>query len=119
EMPRLLASKGATKISAVYPDLAGAAAAVPVMAISAAQAKAELVNKVAVPIDATDLSPYIAAAEQGGANGIAAVLIGDQGGKLYVGLKQQNFTGKTATISVFLTPQLIQSVGSALNGVLV
>ncbi len=119
EMPRLLASKGASKISAVYPELAAAAAAVPVIQLSATSANVDLVNKVAVPLDAADLAPQVAASLQNGADGITAIVIGDAGAKYFVGLKQQGFDGDVATVSVFLTPQILENAGDALEGTLI
>lgn len=118
-MPILLSENDADKISLVYPELAAAAQAVPVVQLSATAANTELVNKVAVPLDAADLAPQIAASTQNDANGIAAIVLGDAGAKYFVGLEQQGFDGKVATTSVFLTPQVLENAGDALKGTLV
>ncbi len=118
-MPFLLKDHDATKLSLVYPDLAAAAQAVPIVQLAATSAKTDLVNKVAVPLDAADLAPQVAASVENDADGIASVVLGDASAKYYVGLQQQGFEGKLATTSVFLTPQVIENSGDALKGLLV
>jgi ABC-type branched-subunit amino acid transport system substrate-binding protein len=118
-MPELLADRGATKISLIYPDIPGAAAAK--LFVSAGIKKAGVQDGGSVPVatDATDLTPAIVAATQNGTNGVVAFLLGNTQGTLLQQAKQQNITAKLATASAFLTPSLLQSLGSTTNGLYV
>ena len=117
-MPQLLADRGATKISLIYPDIPGAATAK--LFVSAGIKKAGVQDGGSVPVatDATDLTPAIVAATQNGTNGVVAFLLGNTQGTLLQQAKQQNITAKLATASAFLTPSLLQSLGSTTNGLL-
>ena len=86
DMPRYLASNGAKKLSLVVPDLPAAAQTVPLVKLAAQAAGAQVVNEVSVPLDAADLAPQVAAATANGADGIMAVVIGDQTGRFIRGL---------------------------------
>jgi ABC-type branched-subunit amino acid transport system substrate-binding protein len=119
DMPKLLADQGATKLGLVYPDLPAAAQVVPLVGIAASAAGAEVVNKVPVPLDAADLAPQVAAATANGADGIMAVVIGDQTGRLVQGLSQAGYKGALATASAFLTPQLLRELKPELQGAFV
>ena len=115
-MPSYLAKSGATKLSLVLPDLAGAAQLTPLIKSAAQSAGAPVVNEVPVPLDATDLAPQVSAALANGADGIILAVIGDQVGRFVQGLQQQGYKGKIATAGPFLTPAILGQVGSYLNG---
>jgi ABC-type branched-subunit amino acid transport system substrate-binding protein len=119
DMPKVLANAGSTKISLVYPDLPAAAQVVPLVGLAADAAGVEVVNKVSVPLDTADLAPQVAAATANGADGIMAVVIGDQTGRLVKGLAQAGYDGPLATASAFLTPQLLDELKAELNGTFV
>ena len=119
DMPRILAQAGSTKISLVYPDLAAAAQLVPIVDLAATAAGVEVVNKISVPLDAADLAPQVEAATANGADGIMAVVIGDQTGRLIQGLDQTGYDGALTTASAFLTPALIKQLGKQLDGTFV
>jgi ABC-type branched-subunit amino acid transport system substrate-binding protein len=116
EMPALLGNQGAKKISFVYPDLPAAAQVVPLVDLAATAAGVEVVNKVVVPLDAADLAPQVAAATANGAEGIMAVVIGDQTGRFVQGLSQAGYDGLFATASAFLTPQILSQLKQQLDG---
>lgn len=118
-MPYMLKDNDASKLSVVYPELAAAATALPVIKLSSDAAGTEVVNEVAVPLDAADLAPQIAASMENDADGIAAIVLGDAGAKYFVGLKQQGYEGKVATVSVFLTPEILENAADALQGTLI
>jgi len=46
-------------------------------------------------------------------------VLGDAGAKYFVGLKQQGYEGKVATVSVFLTPEILENAADALQGTLI
>ena len=118
-MPQLLADRGATKISLIYPDIPGAAAAKLFVSAGIKKAGAQDGGSVPVATDATDLTPAIVAATQNGTNGVVAFLLGNTQGTLLQQAKQQNITAKLATASAFLTPSLLSSLGSTTNGLYV
>jgi ABC-type branched-subunit amino acid transport system substrate-binding protein len=119
EMPALLGDEGAQKISFVYPDLPAAAQVVPLVDLAASSAGVEVVNKVVVPLDAADLAPQVAAATANDAEGIMAVVIGDQTGRFVQGLSQAGYDGRFATASAFLTPQILSELRQQLDGAFV
>jgi ABC-type branched-subunit amino acid transport system substrate-binding protein len=118
-MPQILAKSGATKVSLIYPDIPGAATAKLFVADGIKKAGVQDGGSVPVAADATDLTPAIAAATKGDTNGIAAFLLGDAQGTLLQQIKQQGVTAKLSTASAFLTPELLSSLGSTTNGLLV
>jgi branched-chain amino acid transport system substrate-binding protein len=118
-MPQILADRGATKISLVYPDIPGSATATLFVDDGIKKAGVENGGSVPVAADATDLTPAIAAATKDGVNGVVAFLLGDAQGTLLRQAKQQGVTAKLATASAFLTPSLLDSLGSTTDGVLV
>ena len=115
-MPSYLAKQGATKLSLVRPDLAGAAQLTPLIKSAAQSAGAPVVNEVPVALDATDLAPQVSAALANGADGIILAVIGDQVGRFVKELQAQGYKGKIATAGPFLTPTILADVGSYLNG---
>ena len=115
-MPSYLAKKGATKLSLVRPDLAGAAQLTPLLKSAAESAGAPVVNEVPVPLDAADVAPQVSAALANGADGIILAVIGDQVGRFVQELQQQGYKGKIATTGPFLTPDILGQVGDYLNG---
>jgi ABC-type branched-subunit amino acid transport system substrate-binding protein len=115
-MPSYLAKKGATKLSLVRPDLAGAAALTPIIKSAAESAGAPVVNEVPVPLDATDLAPNVSAALANDADGIILAVIGDQTGLFVQELQGQGYKGKIVTAGPFLTPAILSEVGDYLNG---
>jgi ABC-type branched-subunit amino acid transport system substrate-binding protein len=119
DMPQVLANAGSTKISLVYPDLPAAAQAVPLVGLAATGAGVEVVNEVSVPLDTADIAPQVAAATANGADGIMAVVIGDQTGRLVKGLSQAGYDGPITTASAFLTPKLLSELESELDGTFV
>lgn len=119
EMPRLLGEEDASKISLVYPDLPAAAQAVPLVGIAASAAGVEVVNEVVVPLDSADLAPEVAAATANDADGIMALVIGDQTGRLVQGLAQAGYEGALATASAFLTPEILSELKDELDGTFV
>jgi ABC-type branched-subunit amino acid transport system substrate-binding protein len=118
DMPHYLAAEGAKKLSLVVPDLPAAAQEVPLVKLAAQAAGADVVNSVSVPLDAADLSPQVAAATANGADGIMAVVIGDQTGRFIRGLSQAGYKGKLATASAFLTPALLDELKGEIDGTL-
>jgi ABC-type branched-subunit amino acid transport system substrate-binding protein len=117
-MPRLLVQQGKTKISVIYPDLPAASSALPLLDLALAKDNLKVVNKVGVALDAADLAPQLAAVTANGTDGIVGFVIGDNTGKFFQGLQQQSYSGKVATVGVFITPDILKQLGPALNGVL-
>jgi ABC-type branched-subunit amino acid transport system substrate-binding protein len=118
-MPELLAEKGAKKISLIYPDIPGAAAAQLFVDEGIKKGGAEDGGAVPVAPDATDLTPAIAAATADGIDGVVAFLLGDAQGTLLQTAEQQGVTAKLVTASPFLTPALLDSLGDVTDGLLV
>jgi branched-chain amino acid transport system substrate-binding protein len=118
-MPQLLASKGAKQVSLIYPNIAGSATATLFVAQGVTKAGVKYGGSVPVAPDATDLTPAIAAATQNGTDGVIAFLLGAAQGTLLQQAKQQGVKAKLVTASPFLTPQLLNSLGSVTNGLLV
>jgi len=118
-MPELLAEKGAKKISFIYPDIPGAAAAKLFVDLGVKKGGAEDGGSVAVAPDATDLTPAIEAATKDGNDGVIAFLLGDTQGTLLQTAKQQGVDAKLVTATPFLTPQLLKDLGDVTNGLLV
>ena len=118
-MPRLLVKDGETKISLIYPDLPAAASALPLLDLALAKDNLKVVNKVGVALDATDLAPSIAAVTANGTDGIVGFVIGDATGKFFQGLGQSGYQGKVATVGVFITPEILKSLKSQLEGTLI
>lgn len=118
-MPALLAQQKATKISLIYPNIPGAGAALSMYSASTKAHQLTSLRSIAVSLTTTDLSPTVASATSSGANGLVAFLVGQAQGQLLEAIKQQGFHGPVVTDASFLTPQLLASAGSRLDGTLV
>ena len=118
-MAKALADTGATKVSLLVPDLPAAAAAVPLVQAAIERNGMKFQTSVSVPGDATDLAPQVATATANGTDGVIGLVIGDQNGKLFNELANTGYKGKIATASVFLTPEILTSLKTQLEGTLV
>jgi ABC-type branched-subunit amino acid transport system substrate-binding protein len=109
----LLRQAGAQRIRPVLLD-AGAevreAAALMKRALAATGTK--LADPVLVPVDATDLSPSVAAATRGGVDGIALAAGPVQTSKFLVALRQSGSAAKVAAPASALPPKTLQTLGS-------
>jgi branched-chain amino acid transport system substrate-binding protein len=93
--PALAASLGATKISMVHVDLPVAAQLPQLAAIGLAPHALKLVNAVAIPQNAPDMSPYVASATEHGSDAVAIILGNPSDTTSFVrGAKQAGYQGK-------------------------
>jgi branched-chain amino acid transport system substrate-binding protein len=118
-LPQLLAEQGAKKISYIVSDLGATTGAVLLFVDQGlALSGAEMGESVTVPIDATDLAPYIASATADGVDGLVTYLVGDAQVTLLQQLEAQGYEGLVSTQGGLLTQAMIDSAGDSAEGLL-
>ena len=112
-------AQGVTNISLVYDESSGIAK--PAAEAAAAGLKAQgitVANIIPMPIDIADASSILAAAEAGGATGVALLVQGSQAAKFITAADQADSKLLIGSYDLSLEPATIKTLGPAADGVL-
>jgi ABC-type branched-subunit amino acid transport system substrate-binding protein len=115
-LPNALAELGATKIALARVDLAAAAALSGFSNKALALKSLKLVHDVAVPQGAPDMSSYVAAALDGGTDGVVIGMAGQDAINFAQALRQANPNVKIAMISTE-TDKTVKAMGDGATGI--
>lgn len=115
-LPLALAELGATKIALARVDLAAAAALSSFSNKALALKNMKLVHDVAVPQGAPDMSSYVAAALEGGTDGVVIGMAGQDAINFAQALRQANPDVKIAMISTE-TDNTVKALGEGATGI--
>jgi len=115
--PDLAARQGATKISLVRVDLSATAQLPALAAIGLAPHGLKLVNNVALPMNAPDMSSYVASATANGTDGISLILQPNDLANFVKAAKASGFQGKLVSDSANILRDIQNGFASTVEGV--
>ncbi len=112
-------AQGVTVISLVYDESSGVAKpAAEAAAAGLAEQGINVANVIPMPLDIADASSILAAAEAGGAEGVALLVQGSQAAKFITAADQAGSTLIIGSYDLSLEPATIETLGPAADGVL-
>jgi ABC-type branched-subunit amino acid transport system substrate-binding protein len=111
------ASLGAKKVSVVRLDSTATATLVQQVGAGLAPSGGTVVNNVAVPANAPDMSPYAAAAAAHGADGIVDIQANTDMLSFLKAVRASGYSGKIITAATLAQAVINSGFGSSLNGV--
>ena len=117
--PDLAARLGATKISEVRVDLSATAQLPQLAAIGLSSHGLKLINSVALPMNAPDMSSYVAAATANGTDGISLILQPNDLVNFVKAAKAAGFKGKLVSDAANVLRNLTGGFASTMEGVYV
>jgi branched-chain amino acid transport system substrate-binding protein len=120
-LPAEMKAAGAKKVNLIYPSDLGSAGAEnrQEFVLGAKIAHIPVGNITGIPVTTSDFGPAVAKATQGGVDGVASFMPGAGEAQLIKTLHSDAPTVKVAATSFSMTPEVISSLGSAGNGLLV
>lgn len=120
-MPAALKTEGATKVSAIIPDIAAAAAGDLETAFDSTAESNDLGNAgfVPTPLDTTDPTPAVATATSDGVDGVGLILVGDLFARVLQAMNQQHPEIPVVLNGGVVDQSVLDAAGDNAEGVLV
>jgi len=120
-MPAILADEGATKVSAIVPDITGSALdeLSQTWSDSAEAHGLDDVGFVPTSLDVTDPTPVVTTATAGGVDGVGLILVGDVFARVLQALQQQHPEIPVALNGGLVDNEVLQAAGDNAEGAFV